>query len=67
MKMPRRELSIDMVIHRVIITNNQITPFPCFTYIPKTGVGFYCAPFIKNLKTAAFCRKVSKISSLIIF
>jgi len=31
-----------MVIHRVIFKNNQITPFPCFTFIPKTGVSFYC-------------------------
>jgi len=30
MKRSRQELSIDMVIHRVIFKNNQITPFPLF-------------------------------------
>jgi len=38
-----RELSIDMVIHGGIFKNNQITVSPCFTFIPKTGVRFYCA------------------------
>ena len=48
MKRSRRELSIDMVIDRFISKNNQITVFPCFTFIPKTGMGlsqigfFYC-------------------------
>ena len=32
-----QELFIDMVIHRGIFKNNQITSFPCFTFIPKTG------------------------------
>jgi len=40
MKMSRRELSIDMVIHRGIFKNNQITFFPCFTFIPKAGLVF---------------------------
>jgi len=39
MKRSRRELSIDMVIDRFISKNNQITVFPCFTFIPKTGMG----------------------------
>jgi len=39
MKMSRRELSIDMVIHRDIFKNNQITLFPSFTFIPKTEAG----------------------------
>jgi len=33
MKSSRQELSIDMVIHSVIFKNNQITPFPCVTFI----------------------------------
>jgi len=35
MKRPRRELSIDMVVHGGILKKN-ITFFPCFTFIPKT-------------------------------
>jgi len=38
--MSRQELSIDMVIHRATLKNNQITPFPYFIFIPKTGVVF---------------------------
>jgi len=41
MKRSRRELSIDMVVHRDIFENNQITLFRCFTVIPKSGVSFY--------------------------
>ena len=43
MKRSRRELSIDIVIHKgifKIFKNNQITLFSCFTVIPKTGVSF---------------------------
>jgi len=40
MKRSRWELSIDMVIHRGILKNNQITPLLCFTFIPKTGASF---------------------------
>jgi len=42
-KRSRRELSIDIVVHRGAFKNNQITLFSCFTLIPETGVGFYCA------------------------
>jgi len=35
------KVSIDMVVYRDIFENNQITLLPCFTFIPKTGVGFY--------------------------
>jgi len=28
-----------MVIDRFILNNNQIMLFPCFTFIPKTGIG----------------------------
>jgi len=47
MKRSRRELSINMVIHRAIFKSNQITLFlrPCFTFIPKTGVSFNCVRF----------------------
>jgi len=31
MKRSRRELSINMIIHRSVFQNNQITLFPCFT------------------------------------
>jgi len=43
MKRSRRELSIDMVVHKGIFKNNQITLFLCFTY--KTGVSFYFVPY----------------------
>jgi len=46
MKTSRRELSIEMVIHRSIFKNNQITHFSCFTFISTTGVSFYCAPVL---------------------
>jgi len=28
-----------MVVDRLIFKNNQITLFPCFTFIPNAGVG----------------------------
>jgi len=40
MKRSRRELSIDMVIHKGIFKNNQITLFSCFTFIPKIVLVF---------------------------
>jgi len=48
MKTSRRDISIDMVIHRGIFKNNQITLFPCFTFVPKTGVSFYCDEVITD-------------------
>ena len=42
MKMSPRELFIDMVIHRGIFKNNPITLSPCFTFMSKQGVSFYC-------------------------
>jgi len=48
MKRSRHELSIDMVIHRAIFRNNHFKLFPYFTFIPKTGVNFYCED-IKNI------------------
>jgi len=42
MKTSRRELSIDMVIHRGIFKNNLITVSPCSTFVPETGVSFHC-------------------------
>jgi len=36
-----RELAIDMVVHGGIFKFNQITLFPCFTFIPKLGASFY--------------------------
>jgi len=49
MESSRRDLFIDMVIDMFIFKNNQIALFPCFTFIPKAGVGlpktgfmFYC-------------------------
>jgi len=42
MKRSRRELFIDVAIHRGIFKNNLITFFPCFTFIHKAGVSFYC-------------------------
>jgi len=37
--MSRWELFIDTVIYRSIFKNNQITLFPCFTSLPKSGMG----------------------------
>jgi len=34
------EVSIHMVIHRDIFKDNQMRPFPCFTFIPETGISF---------------------------
>jgi len=34
-KRSRRELSIDMVIHRIIIKNNHIALLACLTFTPK--------------------------------
>jgi len=39
MKRSRRELSIDMVLHKCILKNNQIMLFPGFIYL-KQGVIF---------------------------
>jgi len=39
MESPRRDLLIDMVNDRFIFSNSRITLSPCFTFIPKTGVG----------------------------
>jgi len=39
MESSRKDLFIDMVVERFILKNNQITLLPCFTFIPKTGVG----------------------------
>ena len=41
MKRSRRELAIDMVVHRGIFKFNQITLVLCFTFIPKSGGNFY--------------------------
>jgi len=35
----RRDLFFDMAVDRFVLKNNQITLSPCFTLIPKTGVG----------------------------
>jgi len=48
---------IDIVVHRFIFENNQITLYPCFTLpqkmwdypLPKTRVSIYCVP-IPSLK-----------------
>jgi len=37
-KRSRRELSIDMVVERVIFKYKQVTPF-FYLYLPKTGMG----------------------------
>jgi len=38
LKRSRQELSINVVIHGGISTNNQITFFPSFIFIPQTWV-----------------------------
>jgi len=47
---PRRELTIDMVIHSGIFKNNQIALFPFFIFIPETGVSFFRVKKQKNKK-----------------
>jgi len=67
MKRSRRELFIDMVIRKGIFKNNQITLFPCFTFIPKTGF-FLLWEFIdiptntakSNPKTGTFVLEVTQ-------
>ena len=39
MESSQRDFPIDMVVERCIFNNNQITPSPCITVIPKTGMG----------------------------
>jgi len=39
MESSRRDLFIGMVVDRYIFNSNQDTPSPCFTYMPKPGVG----------------------------
>jgi len=53
MKRSRRELSIDIVIHRVIFKNNQIALFPCFTYLDQD------LDFIVNLQLTTKTRGLS--------
>ena len=38
MKRSRRELSFNVVMDKFVFQNNQITVFPSFTFIPKTGI-----------------------------
>jgi len=41
MKISRRELFIDIVVHKIIFKNSQITLFPCLTNLyTKKGVVF---------------------------
>jgi len=42
MESSQRDLFIDMVVDRFIFKNNQITVYPCFIFIPKTELSFYC-------------------------
>ena len=39
MESSQRVHFIEMIVDRFILKNNQITLFPCFTFIPKTGEG----------------------------
>jgi len=47
-----------------VFKNNQITLFLCFTFIPKTGISFYCVPFaiirytVKRLVPKVWRRRV---------
>jgi len=49
MKSSLREVSIDVVIHKGICKNNQITFFASFDFIPKTWVSFSCAHLALSL------------------
>ena len=40
MESSRRDIFIDMDVDRFIFTNIQITLYPWFTFLPKTGVGW---------------------------
>jgi len=49
MESSRQDLFIDMIVDWFIFKNNLITLSPCFTFLPKTGIGlpktgvsFYC-------------------------
>jgi len=49
----RRELSINVAVHRSILKNNQNTNYPRFVFTPKTGESslkqkfrFYCVPLV---------------------
>jgi len=55
----RRELSIDMAIHMNIFTNNQITLFTFFTFIPKTGDTFHCIVLSKTDRRVVQSKKRS--------
>ena len=63
MKRSRRELSVNVVIHRFIFKNNQITPFPCLTFIPKPGIGlpktgfFFCASVSLSVRLLVLPRR----------
>jgi len=39
MESSRRDLFINMVVHRFIFKNNQLTVYPSFTFIPETSEG----------------------------
>jgi len=63
MKRSRRDLSINMVIDRFILKNNQITYlftklFICFTFIPKTGIGLSKTGIIFSVYAFSFLRKM---------
>jgi len=50
MKRSRRELFIHMAINKEgVFKNNQITFSPCFIFIPKTVVRFYCVDDIPSM------------------
>jgi len=40
LKRSRRELSIDVAEHGSMLKNYQNTHYPCFSFIPKTGMAF---------------------------
>ena len=55
MKTPRHDPFSDVVLQRRIFKNNQIALLPCFIFMPKTGVIFYCVFDIFSGNKKMFC------------
>jgi len=53
MKNSRRDLFIDMVAKRFIFNNNQITLFPCFTFIHEKKKDFVTVTHIRETDNRA--------------
>jgi len=65
MKRSRPELFIDIAVHRDIFWNNQIVLYPCFTFIPKAGMGLpetkdsICCELLSEWEYFSNCERIS--------